>query len=453
MVGFAYNWTSQLYYFARRYAEASVFAYDGPGWISAIEDGFGGGVGNTRSEFQYNPAGQLRSESRSNDSYAWTGSVAVNRPYSVNGQNQYTSAGAASFTYDANGNLTSDGSTTFTYDPENRLLTASGAKTASLSYDPLGRLFQIWSPATGVTQFLYDGDELVAEYNAYGTMLRRYVHGDADDDPLFWYEGAGLTEPRFPHTNRQGSVTATGGPGGTLLWINTYDEYGIPGANNQGRFQYTGQAWLPELGMYHYKARIYSPTLGRFLQTDPVGYEDQINLYTYVANDPLNHTDPTGRRLLVWGTPEERRQLKAQTLAVAKSDRRLEARYNIMVKSKHDHYIQYAKGDQRSINQSLIPDNAENGIGTETHTHIERGLTRLDDGTPTNEKAIIAHEVLGHGFRADQGTKSNRTDPKTKVKDSEIDATQAENVYRNAVGMQRRGKYGDRDVPKLRNEE
>ena len=172
----------------------------------------------------------------------------------------------------------------------NRLTGTSGGVT--LSYDPLDRLWQTAGSST--TRFAYSGASLIAEYDQNNVLLRRYVPGPGIDEPIVWYEGAGTADRRWLHADQQGSVIAVSNAAGQATATNTYDEYGIPGSANQGRFQYTGQTWLPEAGLYYYKARVYSPTLGRFLQTDPIGYADGLNWYAYTHGDPVNGTDPMG---------------------------------------------------------------------------------------------------------------------------------------------------------------
>jgi RHS repeat-associated protein len=276
------------------------FTYDPVSRLASLSNDLPGGstndltIGTPATPITYNPASQIASVVRSNDAYAFTPLTSGTTNTTSNGLNQQVNIGGATVTWDSKGNLTSDPTSakTYGYSSENLLTSASGGVT--LGYESLNRLYQVVGAST--TRFLYDGLDSISEYDGNSALLRRFVFDPTTHQPLVWYEGTGndSAAKRYLSADERGSIVSITDSSGALIGINTYDEYGKPGASNTGRFQYTGQKWLSEIGAYDYKARVYLPHLGVFGQTDPIGYSAGANLYAYVGDDPANGVDSSG---------------------------------------------------------------------------------------------------------------------------------------------------------------
>ena len=235
--------------------------------------------------------------------------TAEGKTYSSNNLNQYTAVDAANLTYDPNGNLTGNGTWTYSYDYENRLTGATnGTITASYAYDPFGR--RISKTVDGVTtNFVYDGDQIIAEYDGSGILQRKYVYGNGIDEPIIMQAGA---NKYFYNRDGLGSISEITDNTGTVVEKYSYDVYGrttIKDSNDTvltqsaigNRYGFTGRELDYETGLYHYRARAYSPDLGRFLQTDPIGYYGGMNLLAYCRNNPTRFIDPSGKISIIEG--------------------------------------------------------------------------------------------------------------------------------------------------------
>lgn len=101
--------------------------------------------------------------------------------YTPNGLNQISQIGSTAMSHDARGNMTGDGASSFTYNTNNLLTSATVSdQSAGVRYDAENRLARTARSGFTTTRFLYDGVNLIAEYNDAGTtVLRRYVHGAA----------------------------------------------------------------------------------------------------------------------------------------------------------------------------------------------------------------------------------------------------------------------------------
>jgi RHS repeat-associated protein len=244
--------------------------------------------------YGFNHSHQITSTQVSDSTYMWHPSAASSVSYgAANSLDQYPTVGGAAYTYDANGNLSGTGTWTYTYDVENHLLSASKTGvSASYLYDPMHRQTKKTVGSTS-TRYFYSGQQRLSDYDGTsGSLLNRYVYGTGLDEPLITVSSAGVLA--YMHSDSSGSIIATSNASGVVTNKNAYSPFGESSAVNGTTFGFTGQRYDAETGLYYYKNRYYSPTLGRFLQPDPIGMGDGTNLYKYVNNDPLNQVDSLG---------------------------------------------------------------------------------------------------------------------------------------------------------------
>lgn len=242
---------------------------------------------------------------------------AVTQTRMHNEVNELTMIDAANLFYDDNGNLQQDATYTYVHDEENRLIhvirNSDAAVVGQYQYDALSRrVVKLASLAEGITEthYFYDSARIIEQQDAAGVTQATYVYGNYIDEVLTMDRS---WQTFYYHQNALWSVAAITDNAANVVERYAYDSYGCVMITDRGDsipiplnawdtphsaignpYLFTGRQLDEETGLYYYRARFYNCLKGRFLQRDPKGYVDGMNLYEYVKGNPLKWQDPQG---------------------------------------------------------------------------------------------------------------------------------------------------------------
>jgi RHS repeat-associated protein len=294
-------------------SNSELYAYDGlnqltsfqRGTLNSTNNGLTGSASRSQS-WTFDAVGNF-------DSQTTDGTTQTR---SANNQNEITSvSGATTPTYDNNGNLTTDETgRTFKYDAWNRVVevrNSSSTLLATFRYDGMSRRIRDIEATT--TDLYYSSGWQVLEERVGGNPYASYVWSPVFVDALVARDrdadgnsSNGLEERLYAIQDANWDVTSLVNASGTVVERYVYDAFGmftVLTASWASRASslygwtrlFQGVAWNDATGLYDFRMRLYSPTLGRWIQMDPAGFgAGDVNLYREVSNSVVNRTDPTG---------------------------------------------------------------------------------------------------------------------------------------------------------------
>lgn len=199
---------------------------------------------------------------------------------------------------DSVGNIISKNSDSYAYNQQNRMISATvNGSTTNYGYNPLGqRVFK--KNANTTLYFVYDlAGNLLLEADIDGGVKVAYVYMDGQrlaihklsiDYQGYWY---------YIHNDHLNTPRVLTDQGQNVVWAANYTPFGLAITTTdviENNLRFPGQYFDEETGFHYNYNRTYDPSLGRYLQSDPIGLEGGINTYGYVYQNPLIYTDPYG---------------------------------------------------------------------------------------------------------------------------------------------------------------
>jgi RHS repeat-associated protein len=291
-------------------SRSQVLTYDDLNRVASASGAYGA------QSYTYDSVGNRLSRTANGLAEGYTYSMTSNRLASVT----FADGNVRSLSYEASGQLSEDGRDaghiyTFATNSDGRNAGAylNGAVIAQYLYNAFGQRVQ--KVAGGVTtRMAFDLDgHLLEEADGSGAVQRDYIW--LDDMPVALAAYAGLTPTLYYiHTDHSGTPRKMTDGSANIVWDNLSDPFGNSmatrgtnwGAANWGVFnwasvmlslsnlRFPGQYFDSETGYSQNGYRDYDSSIGRYVQSDPIGLSGGVNTYAYVNGNPIRYVDPLG---------------------------------------------------------------------------------------------------------------------------------------------------------------